>query len=92
VKSEKLFFFLFLIIVLCGCGSYQEGRQDGSAGRGKISFASDEYLKGYNEGKEEAYFYQLGYRDGSVGRPPNSEMEHRLMYRQGYKEAGGLLH
>jgi hypothetical protein len=83
---------LFLCISFFSCGSQKEGYEDGSSGRDKISFASDEYVEGHNEGKKDTYFKEQGYNDARTGNAPNPNMEHQLMYRKGYRDAGGLLH
>ena len=84
---------LAAIILFClGCGTYQEGYDDGFAGWDKISFAAEEYKNGYNEGQLGAYFYQQGQSDGAAGRAPQPALEHQVMYREGYRQAGGLLH
>ena len=88
----KKFVLLFLCMSFFSCGSYKEGCEDGGAKRDKVSFASDEYVRGYNEGSKGSDFSKQGYNDAIAGRGPNAQMEHQAMYRKGYKDAGGLLH
>ncbi len=88
----KKFALLYLCISFLGCGSYKEGYEDGCARRDKVSFASDEYIKGHDEGKKDVYFNEQGRSDATAGNAPNPAMEHHAMYRKGYKAAGGLLY
>lgn len=87
----KKFALLCLCVSFLSWGSYREGYEDGGAKRDKISFASDEYIKGYDEGKKDVYFDEQGRSDAAAGYAPNSAMEHHAMYRKGYRDAGRIV-
>lgn len=86
---KKTIAVLICAFLLSGCSSYSaydEGYEDGYDGRRKKVqiFNAAEYSNGYADGREDGYYFDLGYKDGNDGEAP--QYPSNSIYMQGYRE------
>lgn len=82
----KIIGLILALTILLGCGSYSaydDGYDDGYDGARKvINFGG--YSRGYEDGAEDAYYFDIGYRDGRNEEPPR--YSDNAIYMEGYEE------
>jgi len=74
-------------------GTYDDGYEDGFHESGKrVAYKlSSAYRKGYEDGDEARYYYDMGYYDAKKKGSPDPEYLDDPDYTDGYLEAGGKL-
>ena len=90
IRSSSLCFICVILatFILSGCGSYDEGYEEGSIewgpGRKAPFFKSFIYKKGFNDGKRDAQIWDQGFKDAHYNSLDPQQTDNEI-YMEGYK-------
>jgi len=88
--SLRIFFVIAIALMFCG-SAYDDGYQhgwDGASPDKLKKFLSKDYERGYEEGADDAWYYDKGCYDAENGFAPKSDLEDDPDYMEGYNDCG----